>query len=231
MIARAIRLLLASGFLAAVTHVAPVAERAALGITRVEDLARPRRLPAPWAHSSHLQDRPALSLARKPEREWRRMRPRRTIFRCAGTAARHPAQPPLTPGAVRTADPGDVCGDRSTRQYRHWSRARDDRILAEYGLPAGPHPDFEIDHLISLDLGGADDDANLWPEPRRSIEPARGGGAGEGRGSREASRAFPFARLAPFLALHDRERALSLFRGIPKAPWEWATASKLCHEG
>jgi hypothetical protein len=33
-IARAIRLLLASGFLAAVAHVAPVAERAALGITR-----------------------------------------------------------------------------------------------------------------------------------------------------------------------------------------------------
>src|SRR5580704_16428402 len=44
MIARAIRLLLASGFLAAVAHVAPVAERAALGIShgdfvRVEDLA------------------------------------------------------------------------------------------------------------------------------------------------------------------------------------------------
>jgi hypothetical protein len=39
MIARAIRLLLAGGFLAAVSHVAPVAERASLGITRVEDLA------------------------------------------------------------------------------------------------------------------------------------------------------------------------------------------------
>src|SRR5580704_9226870 len=39
MIARASRLLIASGFLAAVAHVAPVAERAALGITRVEDLA------------------------------------------------------------------------------------------------------------------------------------------------------------------------------------------------
>jgi hypothetical protein len=38
MIARASRLLLASGFLAAVAHVAPVAEMASLGITRVEDL-------------------------------------------------------------------------------------------------------------------------------------------------------------------------------------------------
>jgi hypothetical protein len=33
--ARAIRLLLASGFLAAVSHAAPVAERAALGITPI----------------------------------------------------------------------------------------------------------------------------------------------------------------------------------------------------
>jgi hypothetical protein len=28
-----------------------------------------------------------------------------------------------------------------------------------------------VDHLIPLDLGGADDDANLWTEPRRSVEP------------------------------------------------------------
>src|ERR1700730_2418684 len=48
---------------------------------------------------------------------------------------------------------------------------RDDRILAEFGLPPGPHPSYEADHLIPLDLGGADVDANLWTEPRRSIEP------------------------------------------------------------
>jgi hypothetical protein len=38
---------------------------------------------------------------------------------------------------------------------RHWSRARDDRIMAEYGLPTGPHSDYEVDHLIPLGLGGA----------------------------------------------------------------------------
>jgi hypothetical protein len=53
MITRTIRLLLASGFLAAVAHVAPVAERAALGITihdfvRVEDLA-PETIARPLA--------------------------------------------------------------------------------------------------------------------------------------------------------------------------------------
>jgi hypothetical protein len=58
-----------------------------------------------------------------------------------------------------------------TRELRHWSRDRDDRIMAEYGLRPGPHPQYEIDHSIPLCLGGADSDANLWPQPRRSIEP------------------------------------------------------------
>lgn len=35
----------------------------------------------------------------------------------------------------------------------------------------GAHPDYEVDHFVPLGIGGADDDANLWPEPRRSIEP------------------------------------------------------------
>jgi hypothetical protein len=43
--------------------------------------------------------------------------------------------------------------------------------MAEYGLPPGPHPNFEIDHLVPLGIGGADAVRNLWPEPRRSIEP------------------------------------------------------------
>ena len=56
-------------------------------------------------------------------------------------------------------------------ELRSWSRERDDHIMAEYHLPSGPHPDYEIDHLVPLGVGGADDDRNLWPEPRRSIEP------------------------------------------------------------
>jgi hypothetical protein len=77
--------------------------------------------------------------------------------------------PTLTPGAARTTNVGEICS-HGTRELRHWSRERDDRILAEYGLPPGPHPQFEIDHLVPLELGGADEDLNLWPEPRRSIE-------------------------------------------------------------
>jgi hypothetical protein len=78
--------------------------------------------------------------------------------------------PTLTPGAVRTTDPVDIC-ERGTRGLRHMTRQRSDAILSEYGLPPGPHPDVEIDHLIPLEIGGADSDANLWPEPRRTVEP------------------------------------------------------------
>jgi hypothetical protein len=46
-----------------------------------------------------------------------------------------------------------------------------DAILTSYGLPAGTHPDFELDHLIPICLGGSDDVSNIWPQPRRTIEP------------------------------------------------------------
>jgi hypothetical protein len=77
--------------------------------------------------------------------------------------------PTLTPGSVRTTDVNEICAQGTTR-LRFWTRERDDRIMTEYGLPPGPHPNFEIDHLVALGIGGSDDDKNLWPEPRRSIE-------------------------------------------------------------
>jgi hypothetical protein len=80
--------------------------------------------------------------------------------------------PNLTGGSVRID--GHVvsatCGH--SKQHRSsMNHARRDEILTRYGLPPGTHPDFEIDHLIPLCLGGGDDLSNLWPQPRRSIEP------------------------------------------------------------
>ena len=74
--------------------------------------------------------------------------------------------PTITPGAIRTVDSADICS-HGTHELRHWDRARDDRIMAEYGLPTGPHPDFEIDHL------------SLWGSVERTQTrisgPSRGG--------------------------------------------------------
>jgi hypothetical protein len=78
--------------------------------------------------------------------------------------------PTLTPGRAGSQDPQEICAN-GTKALRHWSRDRDDRILRAYGLAPGPHPDFEVDHLVPLGIGGADTDDNLWPEPRRTLEP------------------------------------------------------------
>lgn len=71
---------------------------------------------------------------------------------------------------IRTTDTAVTCST-DTRASRHWSRERDDRTMQRDGLPPGPHPNYEVDHRVPLCLGGSDDDANLWAQPRRSIEP------------------------------------------------------------
>jgi hypothetical protein len=78
-----------------------------------------------------------------------------------------------TGGSVRPGpyghDPELVCNATGTRGPM--PKARSDEVLTRYRLPPGSHPDYEIDHLVPLCLGGADDASNLWPQPRRSIEP------------------------------------------------------------
>jgi hypothetical protein len=44
--------------------------------------------------------------------------------------------------------------------------------MRAYGEPASLRPTVELDHLIPLELGGANDVSNLWPEI--SDEPGQG---------------------------------------------------------
>jgi hypothetical protein len=69
--------------------------------------------------------------------------------------------PTCTPGAVADGDIAVVCGTR-TASRRHVSAATRRAVLAAYGRPSG---DFELDHLIPLELGGSNEAANLWPQP------------------------------------------------------------------
>jgi hypothetical protein len=71
--------------------------------------------------------------------------------------------PNLTPGAVLTTDLTKICQPGYTKTVRHTSGKLKHRIYIEYGIqPQEEH--YEIDHLIPLELGGADVRANLWPE-------------------------------------------------------------------
>ena len=78
--------------------------------------------------------------------------------------------PTLTPGAVQ---PGmaasNLCPVAHTPTLRNVTQAKKKAVYAEYGMiphqgecaPAG----CEVDHLISLEIGGSNDIHNLWPEP------------------------------------------------------------------
>lgn len=76
--------------------------------------------------------------------------------------------PALTPGAVdHAAVLAVVCvrGHTSAAGVRHVTAATKRRVFAAYRLdPHGTGAPFEIDHLISLELGGSNDPANLWPQ-------------------------------------------------------------------
>jgi hypothetical protein len=69
-----------------------------------------------------------------------------------------------TPGAVATTDMQIVCGT-STRGRRNVTEAERRAVFVAYGLsPRQPEGAFEVDHLVSLELGGSNALANLWPE-------------------------------------------------------------------
>lgn len=85
-----------------------------------------------------------------------------------------------TPGSVDTSvTAARLCAPGySTRSYRPpealTQRFKYDQAYPAYGLPSGTKT--ELDHLVSLELGGSNDASNLWPEtpptpnPKDSIE-------------------------------------------------------------
>jgi len=70
----------------------------------------------------------------------------------------------LTPGATVPVTASEVCGAATkTEPVVPVSLKR--KVFEEYGV-APPQPDaYEVDYLITPELGGATDIRNLWPEP------------------------------------------------------------------
>ena len=92
------------------------------------------------------------------------------------------ASSPLGPLPNETVNPGarnhavtqqniddTICIKGWTKVVRpplSWTNALKHKLLARYGLPASASRDYELDHLIPLELGGAPaDPRNLWLEP------------------------------------------------------------------
>jgi hypothetical protein len=86
----------------------------------------------------------------------------------ATSAAAHvpgPALPShrLTPGAHLGAGKARICVIGYSASVRNVPESEKDAVYAEYGLRRVAYA-YEVDHLVSLELGGSNAIANLWPE-------------------------------------------------------------------
>jgi len=70
-----------------------------------------------------------------------------------------------TPGAIfPTVTKDQVCTSGYSSTVRNVPTSEKDQVYAEYGIITHTAGQYEVDHDISLELGGSNDIANLWPE-------------------------------------------------------------------
>lgn len=70
----------------------------------------------------------------------------------------------LTPGAILTTDSDEICVSGYSKRVRNVSRETKEQVYRLYGITARQPGEYEVDHLISLELGGSNAIQNLWPE-------------------------------------------------------------------
>lgn len=85
-------------------------------------------------------------------------------YRHAANGALLP-DPALTPGATIDVPLATLCRPGYSAEQRNVGAGKKHRVYAEYGATPSPGRCCEVDHLISLELGGSNDIANLWPQP------------------------------------------------------------------
>jgi hypothetical protein len=74
----------------------------------------------------------------------------------------------LTPGDVLTRDVARICTRGYSSSVRSVTAATKRAVYSSYGIAAPKPGQYEVDHLISLELGGSNSQKNLWPEPTPS---------------------------------------------------------------
>lgn len=69
-----------------------------------------------------------------------------------------------TPGDILTTDASVICVPGYTKTVRNVPQAVKKQVYRIYGITSRKRGEYEIDHLISLELGGSNSIRNLWPE-------------------------------------------------------------------
>ncbi len=72
--------------------------------------------------------------------------------------------PKMTPGATLPVAIGDICVSGYSKKVRNVPADVKQQVYAEYGIASHQPGEYEVDHLISLELGGSNSIKNLWPQ-------------------------------------------------------------------
>lgn len=72
--------------------------------------------------------------------------------------------PKCTPGAVLNVTKEQICTKGYSKTVRNVSESTKKLVYKNYNIIPTQKGEYEIDHFISLELGGSNDIANLWPE-------------------------------------------------------------------
>src|SRR5436305_1905025 len=76
--------------------------------------------------------------------------------------------PKLTPGDTLDVTAADICTPGYSKKVRNVPQEVKRQAYAEYGIASHQPGEFEVDHLISLELGGSNSLRNLWPQSYRT---------------------------------------------------------------
>ena len=71
----------------------------------------------------------------------------------------------VTPGQTRPVTLAEVCRSTEAEVVRSIPPETRRQVLISYGMDPDKPGEFEVDYLITPDLGGADSIRNLWPQP------------------------------------------------------------------
>lgn len=70
-----------------------------------------------------------------------------------------------TPGALMpNVTVSQICTSGYASSVRNVPTSEKNQVYAEYGIASHYAGQYEVDHLVSLELGGSNDISNLWPE-------------------------------------------------------------------
>ncbi|MGA2820537.1 MAG: hypothetical protein ABSF61_07775 [Anaerolineales bacterium] len=82
---------------------------------------------------------------------------------CAASGAL--PDPACTPGDILPDVTKDqVCTPGYSSSVRNVPASEKDQVYGEYGIVSPASGQYEVDHFVSLELGGSNDISNLWPE-------------------------------------------------------------------